>query len=136
MAVELASPPLAADLQRLMHEASAATSGHAVFGDPIASDGVIVVTAARIRGGAGAGAGGQAGEISGSGWGSGATTIAEPVGAYVIRNGDVRWQPAVDVTTIMRRLVIAWMFVALAGIRLARRRARRSSAGDGSRGGA
>ena len=125
MAVQFEAPPAKAEeIQRLMHEAASATSGHVVFGDPIERDGVTLVTAARVRGGAGGGSGSQDGPTRGMGWGGGAGTSAEPVGAYIIRDGDVRWQPALDVTALARRFVVAWMFVALAGIGVARRRAR------------
>lgn len=57
-----------------------------------------------------------------SSWGGGGSAVAEPVGAFVIAGGEVGWLPAVDVTTIARRAVVAWALVALAGIRLARSR--------------
>ena len=45
--------------------------------------------------GAGAGTAGEAVQLtSGSGWGFGAG--ATPAGVYVIRDGIVRWEPAVD----------------------------------------
>jgi uncharacterized spore protein YtfJ len=70
-----------------------------VYAEPIEKDGVIVIPAARIAGGGGGGTGqddrGQQGEGSGFG------LIAKPVGAFVIKDGKVRWEPVVDVTRIV-----------------------------------
>jgi uncharacterized spore protein YtfJ len=64
-----------------------------VFGDPIERDGVTVIPAANVRGGGGGGGGsGPDGEGSGGGFGVSAT----PAGAYVIKDGTVRWEPALD----------------------------------------
>lgn len=69
-----------------------------VFGDPIERDGILVIPAAAVRGGGGGGGGngtqptGEVGEGSGFGFG----LDARPVGAFVVDNGDVRWEPAVD----------------------------------------
>jgi uncharacterized spore protein YtfJ len=71
-----------------------------VFGDPIESEGVTIVPAAKVGGGGGGG--GDSDHNGGGGFGLG----ARPVGAYVIKDGDVKWQPAVDVNRI-----IAFTFV-------------------------
>ena len=65
-----------------------------VFGDPIERDGVTVIPAAFVGGGGGGGGGTQADGNVGSGGGFGVK--ARPAGALVIRDGDVRWEPAVD----------------------------------------
>jgi len=62
-----------------------------VYGDPIERDGITLVPAAQVRGGGG---GGSDSENNGGG-GFGVT--ARPVGAYVIRDGKVSWEPAIDV---------------------------------------
>ena len=69
-----------------------------VFGDPYEKDGVTVIPVAKIGGGAGGG-GGDSQEGSGSGGGVGLS--ARPAGAYVVRDGDVTWQPAIDVNRIV-----------------------------------
>jgi uncharacterized spore protein YtfJ len=66
-----------------------------VYGDPIESDGVTIVPAAKVGGGGGGG--GDSEHNGGGGFGVG----ARPVGAYVIKDGDVKWQPAVDVNRIV-----------------------------------
>jgi uncharacterized spore protein YtfJ len=59
-----------------------------VFAEPYEKDGITVIAAAAVIGGAGAGSGthqnGQEGEGGGSGTG------ARPVGAYVVKGGEVR----------------------------------------------
>jgi len=99
-----------------------------VFGEPYEKDGVTVIPAASVRGGGGGGGGeGGDGDEGGShrGWGGGLGIDARPVGAYVIRGGDVRWVPALDLSwIIVRSQVLA--VVALRLLRGAlRRRARR-----------
>lgn len=69
-----------------------------VFGEPIEKDGVTIIPAARIGGGAGGGSGDSE---DGSGSGGGFGLIATPAGAYVIRDGEVTWQPAIDVNRIV-----------------------------------
>jgi uncharacterized spore protein YtfJ len=65
-----------------------------VFGDAFEKDGVTVIPAAVVAGGAGGG-----GDAEGAG-GSGFGLAAFPVGAYVIKDGEVKWRPAVNVTMI------------------------------------
>jgi uncharacterized spore protein YtfJ len=68
-----------------------------VYGDPVERDGVTVIPAAAVRGGAGGG--GEGGESGGGGGGFG--IVARPIGAYVIRNGTVSWRPAVDLNRLL-----------------------------------
>jgi uncharacterized spore protein YtfJ len=80
-----------------------------VFGDPVETDGVTVIPAARVGGGGGGG--GDSDNNGGLGFGLG----ARPVGAYVIRDGEVTWKPAVDLNRIIALALVL-------GIVLARRR--------------
>jgi uncharacterized spore protein YtfJ len=83
-----------------------------VYGEPIERDGALVIPAAEVRGGGGGGGGeGPAGDRDGSGSGGGFGVVARPVGAFVVRDGEVSWQPAVDVT----RIVIGGQLVAIVG---------------------
>ena len=86
-----------------------------VFGDPIESEGVTIVPVARVGGGGGGG-----GDDTSNG-GAGFGLRARPVGAYVIKDGEVSWKPAVD----PGRIVLGWQIVAglavFAAWRLARR---------------
>ena len=86
-----------------------------VFGEPTHVDGVTVLPVAVVRGGGGAGGGGgsmpdenQRGEGAGLGFG----INARGIGVYAVKNGDITWQPAVDVT----RIVLGAQLVALAAV--------------------
>lgn len=82
-----------------------------VFGEPYVRDGVTLIPAAAIRGGGGGGTGrndAQGGEGDGGGFG----LVARPAGAYVIKDGAVSWQPAVDVNRIVAVAVAGWVTVA------------------------
>jgi uncharacterized spore protein YtfJ len=87
-------------LDNVVGEVANAVSGRRVFGKPVERDGVTVVPAAVVVGGGGAGSGngnGHGPDNSGGGFG----VYAFPVGAYVIRDGRVRWKPAVDVNWLL-----------------------------------
>jgi uncharacterized spore protein YtfJ len=88
-----------------------------LFGDPYEIDGVTVIPVAVVRGGAGGGGGegtgDQNGKVgSGVGGGMGFGINARPVGVYVVKDGEVSWQPAVDVM----RIVVGGQLLALAAI--------------------
>ena len=68
------------------------------YAEPVTKNGVTVVPAARLRGGFGGGGGGGEGdEGEGSGMGMGYGLTSRPIGAFVIRDDEVSWRPAVDV---------------------------------------
>jgi uncharacterized spore protein YtfJ len=82
------------NVDELLEGARDAIAVKRVYGDPIERDGVLVVPTASVRGGGGGG--GDNDDNGGGGFG----LQARPVGAYVIRDGEVEWQPAVDATRI------------------------------------
>lgn len=92
-------------VMEMMSEARDAITVRRVFGDPIERGDATIVPAAAVMGGAGGGEGGE-GEAQGAGSGFGVR--ARPIGAYVIRNGEVSWRPAVDVM----RLIMSGMVFA------------------------
>jgi uncharacterized spore protein YtfJ len=71
-----------------------------VFGDPYEKNGVTVIPAARVQGGAGGG-GGEGPEGQGKGSGSGFGLNARPVGAFLIEGDEVTWRPAVDLNKVI-----------------------------------
>lgn len=84
------------------------------YAEPYEKDGITVIAAAVVAGGAGGGTGRDEKNQEGEGGGFGLT--AKPVGAYVISDGKVRWEPAVDVNRLIATVgavAIAALFVAL-----------------------
>jgi uncharacterized spore protein YtfJ len=71
-----------------------------VYGEPYEKDGVTIIPAARVQGGAGGGTG-EDPNGQGRGSGSGFGVTARPVGAFIVRDGDLSWRPAVDVNRII-----------------------------------
>jgi uncharacterized spore protein YtfJ len=98
------------EVQELISGVRDAISVKRVYGDPYQENGLTVIPAATIRGGAGAGVGEQSGEETGKGGGFGLQ--ARPSGAWVIDEGTVTWKPAIDVN----RIVLGGQLVALAAI--------------------
>ena len=111
------------DVRETIEQAKDTMTVRRVFGDPVEKDGVTVIPAARVQGGAGGG-GGEAPGGQGSGGGSGFGVNAKPAGVFVISGEDVRWQPALDVT----KIVVGAQVVAVAALLLAFRIIRSRSA--------
>jgi uncharacterized spore protein YtfJ len=86
-------------IEETISQARDAMTVKRVFGEPYERDGVVVIPAARIMGGAGGGSGTDDEGASGKGGGFG--LHAEPAGVYVIRGDRVSWQPAINVNRIV-----------------------------------
>jgi uncharacterized spore protein YtfJ len=82
-----------------------------VYGDPFERDGVTVIPAAAVAGGGGGGSGED--EKGSTGGGTGFGLKARPVGAYVIDNGTVRWEPAIDIERIVAVTMVAATVIAV-----------------------
>jgi uncharacterized spore protein YtfJ len=94
-------------IEEIMTQARDAITVRRVYGSPYEKDGITFIPAAAVRGGGGGGEGnGDGDDPSGSGGGFGMT--ARPVGAYQIKNGEVSWVPAADITRviIMSQIVV------------------------------
>jgi uncharacterized spore protein YtfJ len=96
-------------------------TARSVVAEPITQDGLTLVPVARVSGGGGGGGGtgpgtpgGESeatlGEAEGSGAGFGISS--RPVGAFVIKDGTVRWRPAIDVN----RIILGGQIVAVAAL--------------------
>ena len=110
-------------IQQLVAEAKDLMTVRQVVGEPIERDGTTVVPVVEVRGGGGGGGGGgNANDDSGSGEGMGFAMRARPVGCYVISEGKVTWEPAIDVTKIAVMCNVV-AFVLFASIWATRRRA-------------
>ena len=88
------------EVQEVLAQARDSMTVKRVFGEPYEKDGVTIIPAARVQGGAGAG-GGEDPQGQGKGSGSGFGVTARPVGAYVLREGELSWRPAVAVNRII-----------------------------------
>ncbi len=96
-----------------------------IFGEPYEKNGVTIIPAARVMGGAGAGesempqpAGegvpGEDGSKRPSGGGVGYGMSGRPAGAFVIKGDQVTWLPAIDVNRIVfgaQVVAIIFLFV-------------------------
>jgi uncharacterized spore protein YtfJ len=83
-----------------------------VYGEPYQQDGVTIIPAAHVIGGGGGG-----GDTQGNG-GGGFGLWARPAGAWVIKDGDAVWRPALDVNRaiLVGQLVAIVMFLSLRAI--------------------
>jgi uncharacterized spore protein YtfJ len=100
------------DVQETIAKARDAITVKRVYGAPYERDGVTVIPAAAVAGGAGGGSGEDpTSKAVGGGTGFGIT--GRPVGAFVIQDGNVRWQPAFDATRIVQQALIAGGLLAL-----------------------
>lgn len=112
---------MASEGGRLLDRLGDSATVHRAFGTPIERDGCVVVPAARILGAGGGGEGtrgADGGEDSRAGSaeqgaGGGGLLRVVPVGVFVVRDGEVSWQPAVDVTRIVLGVQLLGLVVAL-----------------------
>ncbi|MCF6474578.1 sporulation protein [Nonomuraea sp. MG754425] len=91
------------DIVELMERSKDAVTVKRVFGEPIRHGDVVVIPVARVvqGGGGGQGQGKREKGEEGSGGGGGFGLGASPAGVFVVKDGEVRWQPAVDVNRIV-----------------------------------
>jgi uncharacterized spore protein YtfJ len=90
-------------VDEMLQGARDAMTARTVFADPIERDGATIIPAAKVRGGGGGG--GDQQDNGGGGFG----LSASPVGAYVIRDGRISWEPAIDVN----RAILGGQIVAI-----------------------
>lgn len=110
------------DVFEMVSQAREAMTARRVYGDPYEKDGVTIIPAAMVRGDAGAGRGKD--DERGSG---GYRLNATPVGAYVIREGRVKWKPAFN----LNRAILGGQTVAVVALLVVRSLVR---AREGNRG--
>jgi uncharacterized spore protein YtfJ len=108
------------NIDELLSQAGDQVGVHRVFGEPIERDGVVVVPVAMVMGGGG---GGMAPDEQGAGGGFG--VWARGIGAYEIRDGRLRFVPAVDVVALGVLAVVATRTLSGAARRLRRHLRRR-----------
>ncbi len=81
-------------VDQLVTSARDALTVKRVFGEPYERDGVTLIPTAAVAGGFGGGSGTDDKGQDGEGGGFGMT--GRPVGAYVVKDGDVTWKPVLD----------------------------------------
>jgi uncharacterized spore protein YtfJ len=87
------------DVQQILSSARETVTVRRVFGEPYERDGITIIPAAEVLGGAGGGSGQDTEGAGGGGGGFGVR--GRPVGAFVIRDGSVRWEPSLDLNRII-----------------------------------
>lgn len=112
------------DVTQMVSTAQDAITVRRVYGKPYEKDGVTIITAARLAGGVGGGSGQEKGQ---EGEGGGFGLKGSPAGAFVIKDGTVRWVPAIDpqrvlatVGAVVLGVVIARTWVVSRAIKAAR----------------
>jgi uncharacterized spore protein YtfJ len=113
-------------LDEMVTGARDALSARRVFAEPVERNGVTVIGVAAVGGGGGGGQGqdekGEHGEGGGFGLG------ARPIGAYELKDGKVRWVPAVDVNRLLVALATVLGIFLITRSRIIRARLKASSA--------
>jgi uncharacterized spore protein YtfJ len=124
-------------LDEIIADAGKTLGVRRIYGDPYEKNGVTVIPAARVMGGAGGGGATEAAltdamgapadsaaasPATGSGVGFGMT--GGPVGAFVIKGDNVAWLPAVDVNRLMLGFQIAFVVFFLVMRSIAKTRAK------------
>jgi uncharacterized spore protein YtfJ len=99
------------NVDELMSQTRDALTVKRVFGEPYERNGVTVIPAASVRGGAGGG-GGRDDDNQTEGSGGGLGLMAHPAGAFVVKDGDVSWRPALD----LNRVILGGQVVAVVAL--------------------
>jgi uncharacterized spore protein YtfJ len=87
------------DVNEIMNKARDSLTVQRVFAAPVEKDGVTLVPAALVTGGGGGGTGHDEKGQEGEGGGFGMT--ARPAGAYIVKDGQVSWRPAIDLNRLV-----------------------------------
>jgi uncharacterized spore protein YtfJ len=81
-----------------------------VYGEPYQENGLTIIPAANVMGGGGGG-----GDTGGNG-GAGFGVRARPAGAWVIKDGEATWKPALD----LNRTVLVGQLIAIVALLVTR----------------
>ena len=98
------------NIQEILAKAQDTVTVKRVYGVPFEKDGLTIIPAAEVAGGGGGGGG-----PDGTGGGVGYGVKARPVGAFVIKDGAVRWEPAIDATRLALRGMLIPIVAMLVG---------------------
>ena len=101
-------------LQELIAKASDSFGVSRSFGPPIEKDGTLVIPVAIAGGGGGGGEAPSSADQPNTGVGAGFGGVSWPLGVYVLKDGTVKWVPAIDPT----RLALAVIGLVKLGMKL------------------
>jgi len=107
-------------LTEVLSAANDAITVKRVYAEPYEKDGLTVIPAAVVGGGAGGGSGQDDKGQEGGGGGFGMQ--GRPAGAFVIKDGQVGWRPAVDPNRIVAIFGLVLIAYLLSRPRMARAR--------------
>ena len=88
----------------VVNQAKDAITVRRVYGEPYQQDGVTIIPAANVMGGGGGGTEGN----GGVGFG----VAARPAGAWIVKDGEARWRPALD----LNRVILMGQLVAIVAL--------------------
>ena len=117
------------NVTEVMGAAKDAMTVKRIYGEPYEKDGLTVIPAAVVAGGAGGGSGQDDKGQEGGGGGFGMS--GRPAGAFVIKDGEISWRPALDPNGIVVMVGLAVIAFLLSRPRMARARARGHARGHG-----
>lgn len=106
----------------VLSQAKDAITVKRVYGEPFEKDGMTIIPAAVVGGGGGGGSGHDDKGEGGEGGGFGMS--GRPAGAFVIKDGQLGWRPAVDPNRIVLTLGMVVAVYLLTRPRMARARAK------------
>jgi uncharacterized spore protein YtfJ len=92
----------------IITEAKSVMRANEVFGTPYEKNGLTIIPAAKISGGAGVGGDHHEPPAGGGGFG----VSSRPVGAFVIKGDEVHWQPTLD----LNRVILTGQVVAVVAL--------------------
>jgi uncharacterized spore protein YtfJ len=97
-------------VEQILDSARESLTVRRIYGDPFEKDGLTIIPAASVQGGAGGGSGRE--EKGQEGEGGGFAMVGRPVGVYIIKGDHITWRPAVDpnrLFAIVGMVVIAYV---------------------------
>ena len=118
------------NVDELLAKAKNGLESKLVYGEPYQTDGVTVIVASTVS--TGGGGGDSRDEKGHSGEGGGFGLSAKPVGAYVVKDGKLRWEPAIDVNRLLATLGAIAVAALFAATHLAKLKYRPSPEANGS----
>jgi uncharacterized spore protein YtfJ len=93
------------DPQHILISAQDAMTPRRVFGDPVQVEGATILPVSMVGGGGGGGAKGADGGV-------GFGLRVQPAGVFVIRDGDAKWRPALN----LNRVILGGQLVGIVAI--------------------